>query len=99
MLKILVIEDEPQVRSNVEEMQERAQRDRCLAGVGLAVAIAVLGVGGLGYSLLARQMPQFSERFAPTSVPYVTSEAECERRANSEWREGECWDLEHRPDF
>ena len=39
-----------------------------------------------------------SETAAPTSIPWLTNQSECEQTGRI-WLHGECWDTEHSPDF
>jgi multisubunit Na+/H+ antiporter MnhC subunit len=39
-----------------------------------------------------------ANEFHPTSLPWVTSQSECDR-ALKVWDNGKCWDYQNRPDF
>jgi len=74
------------------------QNTQLLVGA-LGGAVAILFVSNIvGWS---RSFSGASEnaRDFPTVIPYITTQAECERRAGSVWAKGECLDYQHDSSF
>ncbi|MDJ0692637.1 MAG: cyclic nucleotide-binding domain-containing protein [Xenococcaceae cyanobacterium MO_188.B32] len=65
-----------------------------LVGGGLVTLMA----GWLGGKVIAR-LSSPSSPPAPTIVPYITTEAACQKRWGSRWQNGQCWDYEHHPEW
>ncbi len=65
-----------------------------LVGGGLVTLMA----GWLGSKMIARLASPHSPP-APTIIPYIHTEAACQKRWGSYWQNGQCWDSQHHPEW
>lgn len=65
--------------------------------VGSGLVFALSGLSGAGNSQV-RRVWHAGQQSHPTVVPFKYTKDECET-SGREWREGECVDYEHSPDF
>ncbi|MGK7944101.1 MAG: cyclic nucleotide-binding domain-containing protein [Microcystaceae cyanobacterium] len=67
--------------------------------IALTIGSGITVIFGLLWSQVFSRWVTLKQSPAPAAIPYVTTEAECQKRFGSRWQNGQCWDYQHSPDW
>jgi predicted negative regulator of RcsB-dependent stress response len=86
----------PQQQTQTHKIKSLYRTLTGVAIVGVSLSVAAVSVWAVWLPSNSDSVQE--EQYHPTSIPWLTSQASCERTGRS-WHNGSCWDFEHHPQF